>query len=68
MVLVAFVRQVDADVLRRVAEGEHRIEAFFDLLDLPAQRTAIERDAAIGRAKVFSGAVELGADEMVAVK
>ena len=40
-----------------VAEREHRIEAFLDLLDLAAQHAAVERDAVVGGAEVLLGAV-----------
>ena len=61
VVLVGLVRQVDPHVLRRIAEGEHRIDAFLDLLDLAAQHAAVQRDAVVGRAEILLGAVGDGA-------
>ena len=61
VVLVGLVRQVDADVVRLVAEGEHRVETFLDLLDFAAQDTAVQRDAVVGRAEILLGAVGDGA-------
>ena len=61
VVLVGLVRQVDPHVLRRIAEGEHRIDAFLDLLDLAAQHAAEQRDAVVRGAEIFLGAVGDGA-------
>src|SRR3954453_15419139 len=47
VVLVGLVRQVDRYVLRRIAEGEHRVLALLDLLDLTAQHAAEQRDAVV---------------------